>query len=88
MADVPREEIAFRLVKLYLEEAARVGFKRNLEFDDVINAYFYALGRLNRQTEELAEIAEIIRDEESKLATETKEELFPGEKDRFQVKEE
>ncbi|HLC45426.1 MAG TPA: hypothetical protein VJI67_00975 [archaeon] len=75
---VPREEIAFKLVELYLEEAARTGFKRNLEFDDVINAYFYALGRLNRQSQELAEIAEVIRDEEAKLVHETKEELFPS----------
>lgn len=40
------EELAVRLVSLYFEEIARMGFKRQLELDDVINAYYHALTKL------------------------------------------
>ena len=40
------EEISFQLVNIYFEEIARLGFKRSLDLDAIINAYFYTLGNL------------------------------------------
>jgi hypothetical protein len=40
------EELSVKLVSLYFEEIARMGFKRQLELDDVINAYYHALSKL------------------------------------------
>lgn len=55
------EEIALELAALYFREIARLGFKRSLEIDDVINSYFYALGRVKRNDVESKEIMGIIR---------------------------
>ncbi|MBI2598314.1 MAG: hypothetical protein HYW50_03900 [Candidatus Diapherotrites archaeon] len=55
------EEIAVGLAALYFREIARLGFKRSLEIDDVINAYFYALARLSRKDFESREIMEVIK---------------------------
>jgi hypothetical protein len=40
------EEVAFRIVRLYFEEIARLGFKRQLDLEQIINAYFYTLKKL------------------------------------------
>ncbi|MBT4870757.1 MAG: hypothetical protein HON47_04235 [Candidatus Diapherotrites archaeon] len=40
------EEVAFRVVRLYFEEIARLGFKRQLDLDQMINAYFYTLKKV------------------------------------------
>lgn len=40
------EDVALRIVRLYFEEVARVGFKRSLNLDQMMGAYFYALKRL------------------------------------------
>lgn len=74
---LPDEEIAYRLVGLYFQEIARMGFKRKLNLDAIINAYFYSLKRLQNKELELAAIERIVRKEEEVLATETKQELFP-----------
>ena len=37
------EEVAFRIVRLYFEEIARLGFKRTLDLDQMIDAYFYMM---------------------------------------------
>ena len=71
-----KEEIAYQLVKLYLEEAARLGFKRKLEFDDVINAYFYALGRLLKSELELKTVSKAIQKAEKEIKDEP-EDIFP-----------
>ena len=52
--NVPDEIVALRLVKLYFEEIARLGFKRQLDLDAVINSYFYSLSRLQRKEAELS----------------------------------
>jgi hypothetical protein len=41
-----REDIAMRIVHLYFEEIARLGFKRQLDLDQIIGAYFYTLTKL------------------------------------------
>jgi hypothetical protein len=45
-----REEVAFRIVRLYFEEIARLGFKRQLDLDQMISAYFYTMQRLDGKT--------------------------------------
>ncbi|AJF60730.1 MAG: hypothetical protein QT03_C0001G1250 [archaeon GW2011_AR10] len=72
------EEVAFEIVKLYFEEIARLGFKRSLDLDAIINAYFYTNERLKNKSKDLEEIRKKVLEEERKLATETKEELFPS----------
>jgi hypothetical protein len=56
------EEVAFRLVSLYFEQIAHLGFKRKLDVDAIINAYFYTLNRLKHKDEELSHIEKIIED--------------------------
>lgn len=55
---LPDEEIAFRLARLYFREVARTGFKKSLELDAIINAYLYALARVKRMDYEIKEIKE------------------------------
>jgi hypothetical protein len=60
------EEVAFRIVRLYFEEIARNGFKRQLDLDQMINAYFYALKKLKSKDKAMKEIVEkIIKDEKN-----------------------
>jgi hypothetical protein len=74
---VQDEEVALRMVKLYFEEVARLGFKRTLDLDAIINAYFYSLARLKRKDKEIELIKAKVLKEEIELEKETKEELFP-----------
>jgi hypothetical protein len=74
---LPDEEMAFRMVKLYFEEVARLGFKRTLDLDAIINAYFYSLARLKRKEQEIKLIKEKVLKEEAELAEESKGDLFP-----------
>ncbi len=80
-SSISDEEMAFRMVKLYFEEVARMGFKRTLDLDAIINAYFYSLVRMKRKNTEMDLIKEKVLKEESELAEETKEELFPDPKE-------
>lgn len=43
------EQVAIRLVDMYFKEVARMGFKRTLDLDSVVNAYYYTLERLERK---------------------------------------
>jgi hypothetical protein len=65
------DEVAFRIVRLYFEEIARLGFKRQLDLDQILNAYFYTLKRLEKKDEEIKEIIKKITTKETK--TENKE---------------
>jgi len=71
------EEMAFNVVKLYFEQIARLGFKRKLDLDAIINAYFYTLDRMHKKKEEMDSIQKVVEQEESRIkkAT-TKEELL------------
>ena len=71
------EEVAARLIEVYFREIARLGFKRSLSLDEVINAYYYALSRLRRREAEMKEILKRVIAEEKELETESKEELLP-----------
>lgn len=74
---LPNEEVAVRLTRLYFEEIARLGFKRRLDFDSIINAYYYCLQRLHNKDKELDIMRRIVEKEESKLQGEPKSQLFP-----------
>ena len=61
------EEVAFKVVRLYFEEIARLGFKRQLDLDQIINAYFYALKKLGNKEAAMAEaMKKIMADEKNK----------------------
>ena len=72
------EAMAFKLSKLYFEEIARLGFKRKLEFDTVVNAYFYALQRLKNKDKELKVMAQWVEAAEKKMQAQARDELFPS----------
>ena len=55
------EELALAMTRLYFEEIARLGFKRSLDLDEIINAYFYSLLRIKRSGIELPEIVEAVK---------------------------
>jgi len=59
------EEAALKIVKLYFEEIARLGFKRGLDLDQMINAYFYTLKKLKDKDKAMKKITtKIIKEEE------------------------
>jgi len=69
------EEVAFRIVRLYFEDIARLGFKRQLDLDQMINAYFYTLKKLKVKDKAMKEIVEKIIREEKTITSKG----FPGE---------
>ena len=65
MAD---EEMAFKMVELYLRDVSQRGDKKQMGLDTIINAYFYALGRLQNKDKELGLIEEAVEKEEAELS--------------------
>ncbi len=55
------EELALKMLDIYFTEVARLGFKRTLALDEVINTYFYSLARVKRKGVELKEIENILK---------------------------
>ncbi len=55
------EELALRILDVYFREVARRGLKRSLSLDEVINAYFYSLLRIQRKGIELEEICRVVK---------------------------
>ncbi len=47
------EEIAFKLVELYVREVSERGERRQMSLDSILNAYMYALKRLRNKEEEI-----------------------------------
>ncbi len=62
------EEIAYRLVELYVSEISRGPERRKMGLDTIINAYYYALARLKKKKE--IAIFETALKEEEKAAEE------------------
>jgi hypothetical protein len=56
------EEIAFKIIQTYFMEIARLGFKRQLTLDEIINAYFYALARVKRSGIEMSEVERAVKE--------------------------
>jgi hypothetical protein len=71
------EEIAARIVDIYFKEIARLGFKRTLNLDEVINAYYYTLSKLGDKEKSMAEARQKVLKEEKIIKTETTEEILP-----------
>lgn len=67
---IHNEEMAYRLVNLYFIELARLGHKRTLSLDELLNAYFYVLDRLGKDNTELIKKMESIKN--TQFSTETK----------------
>jgi len=88
---VTDEEIAQRLVKLYFEEIARLGFKRSLDLDSIINAYYYTLERIKRKNIELSLVArEVVKAErvnEIEKSIESTKELVQSTPEKLPTKE-
>jgi len=70
------DELALGLVKLYVEEVARLGLKRKLDLDSIINAYLYTIARLNKKSEEVSVFKKAAEEEIKLEKSETKQELL------------
>ena len=76
--DEADKQIALKIVETYLREAARVGLKRTLEIDDIINAYLYVYSRLIKDRKTIPEIEKTLDDETRELIARAKRnEIFP-----------
>jgi hypothetical protein len=73
---VSREVIAYHIVKLYFEEIARLGYKRKLDLDAIIAAYFYVHNKLeDKHLEKMTDkepefVKEVEKEMEKELAKE------------------
>ncbi len=47
------DDLAYRLVELYVKEVSATHEKRQMGLDTILNAYFYALLRITRKKEEM-----------------------------------
>lgn len=54
------EELALKMIDVYFGEVARYGLKRKLALDEVVNAYFYCLMRVQRKGVEMNAVKEMI----------------------------
>ncbi|MDD3159468.1 MAG: hypothetical protein PHQ98_00695 [Candidatus ainarchaeum sp.] len=50
------EEVSLRLVQLYCAEIPRLGFKRKLDLDQIVEIYFYVLNKLKNKEELIKKI--------------------------------
>ncbi|MBI1973265.1 hypothetical protein HYS54_00485 [Candidatus Micrarchaeota archaeon] len=74
------EEVAYRLVELYVREVSQRGEKRQMGLDTIINAYVYTLARLKKKRDELGLVEAAVEREEEKLS----EVGFKGSEERDQ----
>ena len=71
------EEVAARIVQVYFKEIARLGYKRTLNLDETINAYYYVLSKLGNKKVLLEEVKKkVIRDEKELASEEKDKKLF------------
>lgn len=85
MLEIPDEEMAFRLVRLYVEEISQRGEKRQMGIDTIINAYFYTLLRLKKKKEQMGLLGEVVEKEQEEMKEDIERMEFPrpGEEDEF-----
>ena len=60
------EEIAFKILQTYFIEIARLGFKRRLSLDEIIDAYFYSLARVRSKGGKFSEVEKAVMEMEGK----------------------
>lgn len=77
MTEISDEEMAYRLVELYVREVSKRGEKRQMGLDTIINAYYYTLVRLKKKDEEQGVFEEAVEKEEQKLSEGMEEITFP-----------
>ena len=83
MTEITDEEMAYRLVELYVREISRRGEKRQMGLDTIINAYYYTLVRLKKKEEETKIFEEAVEKEEEELASGVEEIKFPEAEDQL-----
>lgn len=71
------EEMAYRLVEIYVKEVSQRGEKRQMGLDTIINAYFYTLLRLKKKKQEMGIIEPVVRQEEHKMEEDIEQIKFP-----------
>lgn len=71
------DELAFRLVELYVSEVSKGHEKRQMGLDTLLNAYFYALLRITRKNKEMSALSKAVEREEEVLDAEYKPEVEP-----------
>jgi len=82
------DELAFRLVELYVQEVSKGHEKRQMGLDTLLNAYFYALLRINRKNKEMSALSRAVDREEPVLEPEYQpEEQAPAGKPVYKEKE-
>jgi hypothetical protein len=72
------DDIAFRLVELYVKDVSKGHEKRQMGLDTILNAYFYALLRIQRKAREMQAL---------EAAVEKEEELLEGKAASYQPSE-
>jgi hypothetical protein len=80
---IPDEEMAYRIVDLYLREVSHRGEKRQMGLDTIINAYFYTLLRLKKKKEEMGLIRPAVEKEEELMEEGIDKLYFPEPKEQF-----
>ena len=75
------EETAFKMVELYLRDVSQRGDKKQMGLDTIINAYFYALGRLKNKDKELGLMEEAVEKEEAGLSDDLEQIKFEKKED-------
>ena len=83
MTEVSDEEMAYRLVELYVREISKRGEKRQMGLDTIINAYYYTLLRLKKKEEETKIFEEAVEKEEKELTDGVEEITFPDADEQF-----
>lgn len=68
-----KREVALGLTKIYFEELLRSGVRRQMELDDLINAYVYTLSRLEKTDKEMEIMQPAVEKEEKELEKDVKE---------------
>ena len=83
MTLTPDEEMAYRLVDMYIREVSQRGEKRQMGLDTIINAYFYTLMRLKKKKDEMGLIGPVVEKEEQRLEEGLEEISFPSADEQF-----
>ncbi|MDD4250998.1 MAG: hypothetical protein PHX27_02290 [Candidatus ainarchaeum sp.] len=78
------EEVAFRIVRLYFEEIARLGFKRQLDLDQIMNAYFYTLKKIRNKDSAMKKITEDVYNSK-KIVTQTTTQTYSNDNEKTSI---
>ncbi len=71
------DELAFKLVELYVREVSKGHEKRQMGLDTLLNAYFYALLRIARKNKEIGALSKAVERQEEVLGEDYKPEEEP-----------